>query len=62
MPALSVVFKKIRGKRERPEAALSIADFMQCTKPTFCRYKQAWIMEKKSKIPITAGGQKATFV
>ena len=62
MPALSVVFKKIRGKRERLEAALSIADFMQCTKPTFCRYKQAWIMKEKSKIPITAGGQKATFV
>lgn len=62
MPALSVVFKKIRGKRERPEPALSIADFMQCTKPTFCRYKQAWIMKEKSKIPITAGGQKATFV
>lgn len=62
MPALSIVFKIIREQRERPKSALSIADFMQCTKSTFCRYKQAWIMEKKSKIPITAGGQKATFV
>lgn len=59
---MSIVFKIIRKQRERSEAALSIADFMQCAKPTFCRYKQAWIMEKKSKIPITAGGQKATFV
>lgn len=59
---MSIVFKIIRKQCERSEVALLIADFMQCTKPTFCRYKQAWIMEEKSKIPITAGGQKATFV
>ena len=59
---MSIVFKIIRKQRERPKPAFPIEGFMQCTKPTFFRYKQAWIMKEKSKSPITAGGQKATFV
>ena len=59
---MSIVFKIIRKQRKRPEPALTIVGFMGCTKPFLRRYRQAWIMKEKSKIPITAGGQKATFV
>ena len=62
MPALSIVLKKIGEQRKRPKPALTIVGFMGCTKPFLRRYKQAWIMKEKSKIPITEGGQKATFV